>query len=279
MFQIRNMTPEDFAFAVQITDQMSWGLTEEDFEFMIELEPEGSFVLLDGSGKIGIATTVSFGKIGWFGNLIVSEKRRKQGAGSSLVKHAIKYLRSKNVETVGLYAYTERIPFYEKLGFQFDSEFTVLKGTAFSSQVKPNLKRVEKQDVSKIIDYDSSCFGASRGKPLEPILSDPDNLCYMHVEDGQISGYAVAKVYRGVAELGPLMCQQGRGDVAINLLRTILRKLKGREVSMCVAEKENSIVNMLKESEFSESFRVARMFLGRPVGGNYIYVAESLERG
>ncbi len=279
MFQVRSMTPEDFAFAVQITDQIGWGLAKEDFEFMIELEPKGSFILLDDSEKIGIATTVSFGKIGWFGNLIVSEKRRKEGAGSLLVKHAIKYLTSKKVETIGLYAYMERIPFYKRLGFQLDSGFTVLKGTAFSSQVKPNLKRAEKQDISKIIDYDSSCFGASRRKLLEPILSDQDNLCYIHVEGGQISGYAVAKVYRGVAELGPLMCQQRRGDVAINLLRTILRKLKGREVSMCVAEKEKLLLNMLKESEFSESFRVARMFLGRPVGGNCIYVAESLERG
>ena len=279
MFQVRSMTPEDFAFAIQITDQIGWGLAKEDFKFMIELEPKGSFILLDDSEKIGIATTVSFGKIGWFGNLIVSEKRRKEGAGSLLVKHAIKYLTSKKVETIGLYAYMERIPFYKRLGFQLDSGFTVLKGTAFSSQIKPNLKRAEKQDINKIIDYDGSCFGASRRKLLEPILSDQDNLCYMHVEGGQISGYAVAKVYRGVAELGPLMCQQRRGDVAINLLRTILRKLKGREVSMCVAEKEKLLLNKLKESEFSESFRVARMFLGRPVGGNCIYVAESLERG
>ena len=279
MFQVRSMAPEDFAFAIQITDQIGWGLAKEDFKFMIELEPKGSFILLDDSEKIGIATTVSFGKIGWFGNLIVSEKRRKEGAGSLLVKHAIKYLTSKKVETIGLYAYMERIPFYKRLGFQLDSGFTVLKGTAFSSQIKPNLKRAEKQDINKIIDYDGSCFGASRRKLLEPILSDQDNLCYMHVKDGQISGYAVAKVYRGVAELGPLMCQQRRGDVAINLLRTILRKLKGREVSMCVAEKEKLLLNMLKESEFSDSFRVARMFLGRPVGGNCIYVAESLERG
>jgi GNAT superfamily N-acetyltransferase len=279
MFQVRSMTHEDFAFAIQITDQIGWGLAKEDFKFMIELEPKGSFILLDDSEKIGIATTVSFGKIGWFGNLIVSEKRRKEGAGSLLVKHAIKYLTSKKVETIGLYAYMERIPFYKRLGFQLDSGFTVLKGTAFSSQIKPNLKRAEKQDINKIIDYDSSCFGASRRKLLEPILSDQDNLCYMHIQDGQISGYAVAKVYRGVAELGPLMCQQGRRDIAINLLRTILRRLKGREVSMCVAEKEKPLLNMLKESEFSESFRVARMFLGRPVGGNCIYVAESLERG
>jgi len=273
------MTHEDFAFAIQITDQIGWGLAKEDFKFMIELEPKGSFILLDDSEKIGIATTVSFGKIGWFGNLIVSEKRRKEGAGSLLVKHAIKYLTSKKVETIGLYAYMERIPFYKRLGFQLDSGFAVLKGTAFSSQIKPNLKRAEKQDINKIIDYDSSCFGASRRKLLEPILSDQDNLCYMHIQDGQISGYAVAKVYRGVAELGPLMCQQRRGNVAINLLRSVLKKLEGREVSMCIGEKEKSIINMLEEAGFSESFRVARMFLGKPAGGNCIYVAESLERG
>jgi len=279
MFQVRSMTHEDFAFAIQITDQIGWGLAKEDFKFMIELEPKGSFILLDDSEKIGIATTVSFGKIGWFGNLIVSEKRRKEGAGSLLVKHAIKYLTSKKVETIGLYAYMERIPFYKRLGFQLDSGFAVLKGTAFSSQIKPNLKRAEKQDINKIIDYDSSCFGASRRKLLEPILSDQDNLCYMHIQDGQISGYAVAKVYRGVAELGPLMCQQRRGNVAINLLRSVLKKLEGREVSMCIGEKEKSIINMLEEAGFSESFRVARMFLGKPAGGNCIYVAESLERG
>ena len=49
MFQVRSMTPEDFAFAVQITDQIGWGLAKEDFEFMIELEPKGSFILLDDS--------------------------------------------------------------------------------------------------------------------------------------------------------------------------------------------------------------------------------------
>lgn len=279
MFQIRNMAPEDFPFAVQITDQMDWGLAEEDFEFMIELEPQGSFILLHGAEKIGIATTISYGNIGWFGNLIVDEKYRKEGAGSSLVQHAINYLTSRKVQTIGLYAYGERIQFYDRLGFQFDSEFTVLKGTAFSSKVKLDLKRAQRQDTDRIINYDKSYFGTSRRKLLQPILSDRDNLCYMHTEDGQISGYAVAKVYRGVAELGPLMCPQGRDDIAINLLRAILRDLEGREVSMCMAEKENSITNMLTESGFSESFRVARMFRGRPVARGCICAAESLERG
>lgn len=279
MFHARTMSPEDFEFAVNITEQMNWHLAKEDFAFMKELEPEGCFVLLSNSERIGIATAISFDKIGWFGNLTVDETHRKKGAGSLLVEHALKYLKSKKVETVGLYAYINRIPFYKRLGFKYDSEFTVLNGKAFSSPHKAFARKAQKQDTKKIIDFDRLCFGASRRKLLEPIIQDLDNLCYFTAENGKITGYAIAKVYKGGTELGPLVCSERRSDAAINLLRTILDRLEGLEVSMCVPSKENLILNMLIKSGFKENFRVARMFFGVPHIKGCIYAAESLERG
>jgi GNAT superfamily N-acetyltransferase len=279
MFQVKKMSAKDLEFAVRITDEMNWNLAKQDFEFMLELEPEGCFVLFSDSERIGIATTISYGKIGWFGNLVVSESHRKKGAGSLLVEHSLKYLKSKNVETVGLYAYMNRIPFYKRLGFEHDSEHIVLDGKSFSSPPQPAARKAEKKDIQKIIDYDSACFGASRRKLLEPILLDPDNLCCLYSENGHISGYAVAKVYRGLVELGPLVCQQGRSDIAINLLRTILNKLEGLEVSMCIPQKEKAILKMLVKSGFTENFRLARMFFVTPSIRECIFVAESLERG
>jgi GNAT superfamily N-acetyltransferase len=279
MFQVKKMSAKDFEFAARITDKMNWNLAREDFEFMLELEPEGCFVLFSDSERIGIATTISYGQIAWFGNLIVTKSRRKKGAGSLLVKHSLKYLESKNVETVGLYAYIDRTPFYKRLGFEYDAEFIVLDGKGFSSPSQPAARKVEKKDIQKIIDYDSACFGASRRKLLEPILFDPDNLCYFYTENGHVFGYVVAKLYRGMAELGPLVCQQGRSDIAINLLRTILNKLEGLEVSMCIPQKEKAILNMLIQWGFTENFRVARMFFGMPSVRECIFAAESLERG
>lgn len=58
MLQVRNMTPEDFQFAVGLTDTMNWKLEEEDFVFMTKLEPGGCFTLLDNSEKIGVVTTI-----------------------------------------------------------------------------------------------------------------------------------------------------------------------------------------------------------------------------
>jgi GNAT superfamily N-acetyltransferase len=279
VFHVRNMSRPDFEFTVHITGLMGWGLAEQDFEFMMELEPEGCFVLLDDSDRVGIATTVSFGKLGWFGNLIVDESKRNRGAGTLLVKHALKYLIEKNVATVGLYAYIKKIPFYRRLGFECDSEFIVLKGKGFSSPVRANVRKAKKQELTEVIAFDQSCFGASRRKMLEPILIDRDNLCFVSTEDGQISGFAAAKVYRGVAELGPIACKEGQAKTAADLLRATLSALEGLEASVFVPKREKQIVSMLLESGFHESFRVERMFHGPSVTGDCVYMAESLERG
>jgi GNAT superfamily N-acetyltransferase len=274
------MSAEDFEFAIRITDQMSWGLAEADFEFMIELEPEGCFVLLHDSERIGIATTVSFGRVGWFGNLIVTPDKRERGGGSFLVRHALGYLADRNVRTVGLYAYTEKIPFYTTLGFKCDSDFVALKGKGASSSILGvDVREATNQDISEIIDFDEACFGASRKQLLEPVLRDTDNFCYVSTENGRLSGFALAKVYHGMVELGPLVGNRDRSDIAIGLLTAALSRSNGFEVSMCVPKKEASILNMLTRMGFTERFRVARMFFGPPVTGDCVYAAESLERG
>lgn len=279
MLHVERMKAEDAPFAVQLTGQAGWGLAKEDFEFAMELEPEGCFVLFEDSDRIGLATNVSFGRIAWFGNLIVSETHRNKGAGSLLVEHSLNHLISRGVETVVLYAYVERIPFYKRLGFTSDLDVLVLAGKGFSSSSKPQVRLARKSDIEKIMGFDQACFGASRRKLLEPIISDSDNLCYVSFEDRAVSGYVVAKVYRGVAELGPLACKKGRSDIAVDLLQAALNRLKGLEVSMFVPKKESRILSMLKASGFVERFRVTRMFKGTPAPDQCTFMAESLERG
>jgi predicted N-acetyltransferase YhbS len=260
---------------------MNWNLVEEDFKFTMKLEPGGCFVLFYNSERVGIVTNISFGRLGWLGNLIVSENYRKKGAGTLLVRHSVNYLKNKNTETVGLYAYIDKVPFYKRLGFSCDSDFIVLKGKGFSSpDEEVGIREARKEDIHEIVEYDHSCFGASRKKLLEPILLNPDNLCCVAIEDGGMLGYAVAKVYEEMAEIGPLICRQEHSNIAVNLLKAILKRLERVEVTLCVPKRESAIFDFLIGHGFSESFRVARMFFGPlPSVKNCIYVAESLERG
>ena len=279
MLHVENMTPRDFEFAVRLTDTMNWKLAAEDFEFIMKLEPKGCLVLFDDAERIGIVTVVSFGRIGWLGNLIVAESHREKGAGSLLARHSVNYLTSKGVRTVGLYAYTDKIPFYNRLGFEYDSEFAVLVGEGFSSTEKPDLSKARKEDMREIVEFDKTCFGDSREKLLNHILLNRSNQCYMYTENGKMIGYAATKVYEDMAELGPLVCRRGRTDVAIALLEANLNNLEGLEVSLCMPKKESSIINVLTESGFAEDFRVARMFFKPQTVKDCVYVAESLERG
>ncbi len=279
MFHIKNMVAEDFPFAVHLTDTMNWKLTEEDFEFMLKLEPLGCFVLFHDLRRAGIVTTITFDEIGWLGNLIVAGNHRKRGAGSLLAKQAVNYLKSKGVKTIGLYAYIDKIPFYKRLGFEYESEFIVLRGTGFSSPPRTNVRKAKKQDLQKIINFDKTCFGGSRRKLLVPILLNSKNPSCVCDEDGKMLGYAVAKVYEDMAELGPLVCTHGRPDVAIDLLNVNLERLEDLEVSSCVPKKESEILKMLMETGFTENFRVARMFFKPQTVKDCVYIAESLERG
>jgi GNAT superfamily N-acetyltransferase len=273
------MSVDDIAFAVRLTDTMNWNLVEEDFQFMKELEPEGCFIIWDESERIGVATTISFGKVGWLGNVIIREEYRGRGVGSLLVKHALDFLTKQDVKIIGLYAYQNKIPFYQRLGLEYDSEFIVLRGKPDSSSEQVHQREASKNDEREIIDLDHFCFGASRRKLLTSILGESSNVCYVAGEKGSIRGFVVAKVYPGMAEVGPLVCQRGCPDIAVDLLKAALNRVRGLEVVTCIPEKESIIRSTLMRRGFSEAFRVARMFYGFPRLNDCIYMAESLERG
>jgi GNAT superfamily N-acetyltransferase len=279
MFHVEKMKLDDFSFAVQLANTMNWNMAVEDFEFMMKLEPQGCFVLFHSQERLGICTSVSFGRVGWFGNLVVKGGYRREGAGSLLVKNAIDYLKNKSVETIGLYAYPHLVSFYESFGFEPDIDFLVLQGKAGLLPTEGAVRKAKKQDVPEVIDFDSQCFGANRKKLLEPILLDTGNLCYIATENDGIAGYVAAKVYGTMAEVGPLICHANHVEAAVMLLKTILSGLNGLAVSMCIPKKEAVLLNMLSKAGFREDFCVARMFLGSAVAKNCIYMAESLERG
>jgi predicted N-acetyltransferase YhbS len=280
MLHVEKMEVDDVPFAVQVANTMNWNMTQADFEFNMKLEPNGCFVLFHGQERSGIATCIRCGKVGWFGNLVVKETLRGEGAGKLLIKHALDYLNSEGVETVGLYAYPHLLKFYGSFGFQSDIDFLVLKGNGevpFAAQKEA--KAAEKQDIPKIVDFDRRCFGANRQKLLEAILVNADNLCYVSIENGEVAGYVAAKVDDGMAEVGPLMCDVNREVEAVMLLKAILSRLNGLDIFIYIPKKKTELLNVLYEAGFKEDFRLVRMFLGPPVANNCIWAAESLERG
>ena len=279
MFHVQKMEISDFPFAVQVANTMNWNMALDDFKFMTNLEPEGCFVLFQNLERLGIVTSINYGKVGWLGNLVVREEFRREGVGRILANYAISYLKNKGVETIGLYTYSHLISFYENLGFKRDIDFVVLKRKATSSSTQAMLKEPKKRDVSDLIDFDEQCFGANRQKLLQAILLSHRNLCYISTANSKIIGYVTAKLYSKTAEVGPLICRLNHEKEAVLLLESILARLNGVEVFIYISKKETELLDVLYSVGFREDFHVVRMFLGSAIANNCIYAAESLERG
>ena len=279
MLQAKPMRARDFPFATKLANTMNWNMATEDFEFMTSLEPDGCFVAFQGSKHVGLATSISFGKVGWFGNLIVKEKYRNKGVGSFLVKHAVNYLRSKGVKRIGLYAYPHLVGFYSGLGFERDEDFFVLYADALGALTSKALAVVGTHQVASVEAFDSICFGGDRKRLLESIILEKGNLCYYVPEGDKVIGYAAATVYKKMAWVGPLICRKNDVDAAVLLFKAILANLAGKSVYVVLPKKETALTHTLLSVGFKEDFCVSRMFLGKVASKNCIYVAESLERG
>ena len=279
MFHVERMRREHFPIAVQLANTMDWNMAESDFEFNANLEPNGCVVLFQAADPIGIATCISYGTMGWFGNLAVKEEHRKAGAGTTLVKHALEYLTRKGVETVGLYAYNHLVGFYEKLGFKPHDDFVVLKGEPSTYKPEATVVKSSKKDIPALIDLDRRCFGWERKKLMELLLLAKGNFSYLSIHEGEIAGFAIAKVYGATVELGPVVCSPAHSDAAVDLLRTMLYILDNRNVYVYVPAEAERLLTTLLDGGFKEKFRVKRMFLGTPIAQSCVYLPESLERG
>jgi ribosomal protein S18 acetylase RimI-like enzyme len=277
--KIRCMTPEDFAFAVELTDSMNWDFTDRDFQFMMELEPEGCFIALEGTEKVGIVTAICYGKLGWIGNLLVKPENRLRGIGSSLLKHAMGYLMKKGAKTIGLYSYAETVPFYEKFGFKRESNFIRFVIQSLRKQMEVNIPRgMNEADMADAVKLDGACGLYSREKLLRRILTDSRDLCYVARKNGKLIGFIMADWYR--REIGPWLCCPSYTMEALSLLRAVLKKLSETEAHIGVPEKRKNILAALEGVHLKEEFRVIRMFYGEGLVDNSCLLAmESLERG
>ncbi len=279
MFQIRVLTPKDYAFAVGLANTMNWNMAPEDFSYMASLEPNGSFLLVDKDKPVGIATCIGYGRVGWFGNLIVDPAYRNRGAGGMLVRHAVDYLHAMGVEAVGLYAYPHLKEFYSRLGFTSDADFALLHAEGVLPVEGAGAHRIEAEQLKKIADFDTKFFGGDRSRLIDSIVLEDGNAGYYVSDRGHVAGYIAATIYQSMAWIGPLVCVPSRYDVAGKLVSSVLTKLAGKSVYTVAPKDDNVLLDLLSSIGFKEEFTVTRMYSGASSAKNCIYLSESLERG
>lgn len=167
-----------------------WNFSQGMIKRLFSYEPNGCFVAQINEKHVGHVFSVSYGKVGWIGGLIVNPERRRKSLGTILMRQAMSYLRDLGVETIKLEAVPEIANLYRKLGFveEFDSLrfMRINKEENQSSALSP--EPLGKDEIAEIVAFDSKYFGADRTRVLRRLLEDSPELCFASRVNSKIVG-------------------------------------------------------------------------------------------
>jgi len=262
MLKIKTMISKDFSFARHLTETVGWNYTVSDFERLLYYEPEGCFIAEENNEPIGIVNTTTYGKLAWVGSLIVLEPYRGRGVGSELMKHALRYLKTKGVETIRLDAVPRAMPLYQRLGFKEEYDSLRFIGTGQKTTYR-EARGMENKDLESVVHLDTQFFGENRERVLKRVYKDFSDLCFVSFTDGKLVGYIMAKKGFDIFKIGPWICDLKHTEVAEELLRAVLNEAHGMNIWVGVPDGNKRSVSILEKYGFVEQPKSVRMYHGK----------------
>jgi GNAT superfamily N-acetyltransferase len=252
------MTLEDIPFAVDITDKEGWGYSEDDFRVMMELAPHGCLVGESDEERVGMLTTVNYGRTAWIGNVVVGSDHRRTKLGTELVNHAVSYLRREGVDIVGLYSYLDAISFYERIGFRQSFRVGRFSGMAVGTPYRGS-KILQNTDLTRIVETDMEYFPGDRTNILGKSASSHPDL-FLWVGNGGVQGYITGFCSTKACEIGPWICDPDRPDLAEDLLLDCFNALGEKETSLAIPLENKKAIQIVEKHGIVKDFEVVAMF-------------------
>jgi GNAT superfamily N-acetyltransferase len=257
---VRRMAEGDLSFCLELMRPTGWGNTVDDLRRMMSYEPGGCFIASLDDEDVGMVGSISYGRVGWVGDLIVLPEQRGGGIGTSLMTRALRHLEGSGVVSVRLDSVAKAIPLYRRLGFR--EEYPSLRFTGIGRP--SNASRVDRMnhaDLSEVSKLDERFFGASRERVIERVLHDFPDLCHVARVGLRISGYIMAKIGEGSHKIGPWICDPREPGLAESLLRRIMDEVDGERLWVGVPGGNVASVEILKSNGFCSLPTSTRMCL------------------
>lgn len=263
---IRILERSDLDFATHLTVKEGWNYTSLEIGRMLRLDPNGSFVYED-EAPLGFATSVTYGRTGVLGHLIVSSDGRGRGIGNLLAAAAIEYMDAAGVDSMLVYSTDEGKRLYEKLGFrERESMLCVHTQLEGGSQRRPSraCAPMAEKDLDEIISIDRELFGDDRSRLLRTLFSDYPEGAFKLERDEGIQGYIFGRPDHIGCDLGPWACLTGQENDAQALFDAVMASF-GEGIVYAGAFRRNELaVRILERERWHNSWTIPLMIRGEP---------------
>ena len=256
---IRTIKPLDFNFIIGLAALEDIRYSEKDLKRIVDFEPEGCFIALDGKQRLGIVTTITYGNVGWIGNLLVEKSTRRRGTGTKLVKEALEYMQKKDVKVPKLYCFPKRIPFYRRLGFKTEINVQVMVGKGKKNPFS-EVKQLSENALHAMLLLDKKIFGADRSRLLCRLHQEFPKNCFAAYYKKKLVGYIMANGSEDEYELGPWVClPKYQNRYAKQLLRAGINSLDTKKIDLSTPLNNIMIENILVNYSFKKQGIAVRM--------------------
>ncbi len=166
--EIRLLTPRDLPRLVELSTEVGWNQTPNDWRRFLALVPDGCFCLESDGQIAATATAIRYGQqLGWLGMVITGGAWRGRGFARRLVTRTLDYFDQHRVATVKLDASDLGRPVYAKMGFV--DEYPVERWLRDTTRPGSPHPASSEWSLSRVHAIDREAFGADRGRLLEQL--------------------------------------------------------------------------------------------------------------
>jgi len=268
---LREMTLDDVAHGLRLSQAARWNQREADWLFLLERNP-GRFVVATRHERVvGTGGAVCYGRdLAWVCMILVDPEERGRGIGTQVVQGVLDRL--SDVTTVGLDATPHGRGVYARLGFVETSRLSRREAVG-RCETAPSatgaIGPIGADAIDAVLALDREVFGADRANLLRWAALQAPALCVR--EEGRIAGYCFGRRGALSRQIGPVVAR----DVATaRALVQASRGASGERVVLDVPVDRPEWLSALEADGFREQRPLVRMYrASRPPGRPEIQLA------
>lgn len=246
-----------------LSTEIGWNQTEADWSYMLTNGP--GLGLTDTSGKlVASAVALPYGGFGWVCMVLVAPDWRRKGLATALMNGVIELLQADGI-VPGLDATPDGREVYRQIGFLdvYGLERLIAEHADIAAAAPDGteLRPLSEDDMDAVAAFDAPIFAGDRAALLRHLRSREPGRATGAWENGELSGYVLARDGRTWTQIGPVVA--ANSETAMALVAAAARGGAGPDgILIDVMDYQDDMVGWLKAGGFEFQRPYIRMLHG-----------------
>ncbi|MEQ6119804.1 GNAT family N-acetyltransferase [Reichenbachiella sp. MALMAid0571] len=255
---VRQMQVADISGAMQLKKAENWNQTKEDWQMLMDHNPELCLVATCGDQIVGTITATNYAnQVAWIGMMLVSRDFRGMGISKLLLNTIIEKLQ--DCKSIKLDATPEGLPVYRKLGFveEYQISRMIISNLPVLHNSNNSVSSISNKDLLEISAFDTKVFGVDRSNLIKKLLKRDQG--YLVKRKNHVDGFALGRHGCTFAQVGPVVAQCAQD--AIEVIFQMLVNLSDEALVMDVLDDKKELKEWLSSLGFKMQRSFVRMYL------------------